>query len=69
MNWESNAKQKKIINKIQLKAFMKVCDSDGLRLPWKLSSVKMRNFLFFRIVVKVPVNDHIMKNVCSRMLL
>ena len=40
---------------------MNFCESGRLLLPWKLSNVKMRNFLFFLFVVKVSVNDHITK--------
>ena len=54
-----NPKQPK--NKFQVKESMNFCENGRLRLPWKLSNVKMRNFLFFGFVVKVSVNDHITK--------
>ena len=65
VNWAKlspfSAKLKKYINIFQVKEFMNFCESGRLRLPWKLSNVKMRNFLFFRFVVKMSVKDHITK--------
>ena len=65
VNWATlfpfSAKLKKLINKFQVREFMNFCESGRLWLPWKLSNVKIRNFLFFRFVVKVSVNDHITK--------
>ena len=65
VNWAKlspfSAKLKKLINKFQVKEFMNFCESGLLWLPWKLSNVKMRNFLFFQFVVKMSVKDHITK--------
>ena len=65
VNWAKlspfSAKLKKEINKFQVNEFINFCESGRLRLPWKLSNVKMRNFLYFWFVLKVSVDDRITK--------